>query len=598
MTQQAMIEDAPANHDPGDTCMPEDSIAVDLTAVLLKRTICSPASAVTRSVEDDLSARWYVLVGDEGFAEIDVPPEEADVVLLVRTPAAKEPAWHLLFRDILKVDGFAAAPGESAGAILFVRTTGDAEPQFVAWCFGQGSRWIARQAANPRFGLLAALNAMAVSATSDDVGVVGASVAPRDGNLKRASLTTSVPAAADAIPRIDTLADILTAARVRTGHEILGKVSAGRSLQFPDTVASISRFQELSDLVAGLSTRTDYRQSHRWIDDIVPEDDEQVIEAVLDHIWQGADDQGRPVSVEIAWWEDVREAGSDHPATHWRPARERREKHPCRRATLTWPGVRSAIEHYMDQTWQGHQALASDIRFFSDDEAELGRCPAVELLSAEVTLDGTTYALVDGQICRVDADYLAALDRELQHYVVTSRLVPYQPGEPEAAYNKRAAKTTGMLILDTTDIRPSGATQIEPCDLLGLDGTLCHVKRYSGATGISHLANQGVTSATALLRRPESRDKLCALIQQGTWDPADKQHVQEELDRMATTPYRLPVVLAIVGEWQHPTVKSLSLLARMALRTAIQRLSDLGFRTELMLIDKHDPSPAADPAAA
>ncbi len=605
MTEQGTTEAVPADRRVGEASKPEDrgeeGIAVSLTAVLLKRTIRSPASAVTGSVEDDPSARWYVPVGDAGFAEVDVPPEGADIVLLVRTPAAKEPAWHVLFRDVLKVDGFAAAPGESAGAILFVRTTGDAEPQFVAWCFVLGSRWITRRAANPRFGLLAALNAMAGSAssgTSDDVGVVGASVAPRDGNLKRASLTAAVPAAADAIPRIDTLADILTAARVRTGHDILGKVSAGRSLQFPDTVASIGRFQELSDLVAGLATRTDYRQSHGWIDDIVPEDDEQVIEAVLDHIWRGADDQGRPVSVDIAWWEDVREPGSDHPATHWRPLRERREKHPCRRVTLTWPGVRSAIERYMDQTWQGHQALASDIRFFSDDEDELGRCPAVDLLSAELTLDGTTYALVDGQVCRVDADYLAALDRELEQHVVTSRLVPYQPGELEAAYNIRAAKTTGMLLLDTTDIRPSGTTQIEPCDLLGLDGTLCHVKRQSSATGISHLANQGIASATVLLRRPESRDKLRSLVQQGTWDPAAKQHVQEELDRMATSPFRLPVVLAIVGEWQNPTIKNLSLLARMALRTSIQRLSDLGFRTELMLIDKHEPSPTAEPAVA
>lgn len=60
---------------------------------------------------------------------------------------------------------------------------------------------------------------------------------------------------------------------------------------------------------------------------------------------------------------------------------------------------------------------------------------------------------------------------------------------------------------------------------------------------------------------------------------------------MATSPFRLPVVLAIVGEWQHPTIKNLSLLARMALRTGIQKLSDLGFRTELMLVDKYEPSP-------
>jgi uncharacterized protein (TIGR04141 family) len=379
MTEQATIEAAPASQDAPDGGVPQDGgeegVEVSLNAVLLKRTIRSPAAAVTGSVEDDPSTRWHVLVGDDGFAEVDAPPEAADVVLLVRRPAAKEPAWHVLFRDILKVDGFAAAPGESAGTILFVRTTGDAEPQFVAWCFGQGSRWIARTAANPRFGLLAALNAMAGSGMAADVGVVGASVAPRDGNLKRASLITAIPATADAIPRIDTLADILTAARVRTGHDILGRVSAGRSLQFPDTIASIGRFQELSDLVAGLATRTDYRQSHAWIDHIVPEDDEQVVEAVLDHIWRGTDDQGRPVSVDIAWWEDVREPGSDHPVTYWRPARERREKHPCSRVTLTWPGVRAAIQRYMDQTCQGHQALASEIRFLSDDEDELGRRP-------------------------------------------------------------------------------------------------------------------------------------------------------------------------------------------------------------------------------
>lgn len=65
-----------------------------------------------------------------------------------------------------------------------------------------------------------------------------------------------------------------------------------------------------------------------------------------------------------------------------------------------------------------------------------------------------------------------------------------------------------------------------------------------------------------------------------------------------TTPFRLPVVLAIVGEWQRPTIKDLSLLSLLALRTAIQKLSDLSFRTELMLIDQHEPSPAADPAVA
>jgi hypothetical protein len=86
------------------------------------------------------------------------------------------------------------------------------------------------------------------------------------------------------------------------------------------------------------------------------------------------------------------------------------------------------------------------------------------------------------------------------------------------------------------------------------------------------------------LRRPESRDKLSALVQHRDWGEHAKRRLQEELEQMATSAHRLPVTLAIIGVWQNPTIKNLSLLSRMALRTGMQRLSDLGYRTELILI--------------
>src|SRR5438477_70265 len=82
---------------------------------------------------------------------------------------------------------------DSSGAGLFVRTAGGAH--FVAWCFGQGARWIRREATSPRFGLLAALNAVADPGSTvapTDVGVIRASVAARDGNLRRANLVAAV----------------------------------------------------------------------------------------------------------------------------------------------------------------------------------------------------------------------------------------------------------------------------------------------------------------------------------------------------------------------------------------------------------------------
>jgi uncharacterized protein (TIGR04141 family) len=591
-----------AEHQPPEPSNPENSqtettgndggssagILVDLNAVLLKPTVRSPHSAVTDSVNEDETTKWYVLGTAGTLVRTDRPPVDDDVALLVRRPRGKEPAWHELLRDYLEVADFAADTAESSGAILFVRTVADGELQLVAWCFGQGGRWIRRRAASPRFGLLVALNALADSAgpdLSDDIGVIGASIATRAGNLRRANLTAAVPDASDALPRIDTLADVLTAARIRTGHDILGRVSAGRSLQFTDVVGSIDRFRELSALIAKLAVQDGYKASNGWVDNTVPEDDEQIVQAVLEQVWKGVDNNGVAIDVDIAWWEDVREAGSDHPVTHWRLASERRErKNPSRRVTLTWPAVQSALRYMLAPDVPGHEALATDIRFFADDEQELGRCPVADLLSAELILDGTTYVLVDGQVCRVDANFLATLEQELDQHLAPSGLVPYKPGELENPYNERAAKNTGMIVLDKKDIRPRGTTQIEPCDLLGTDGTLCHVKRHTTASGISHLANQAIASATVLLREDESRQKLGDLIEASNWNTDEKRRVKRKVERIPVSSSRIPVALAIVGEWNSPSVKSLSLLSCMALRSAIQKLGDLGYQTRIMLI--------------
>ncbi len=561
-------------------------VPVDLTALLLRPQIASRSAAVTDSVDADETTRWYEAYASGIFAPTADPPDGTDLALLIRAPVAKVPAWQVLLRDQFQIDGLAALPALSSGAILFARTNVGGKEQYVAWCFGQGSRWLRRQAQTPRFGLLAALNALA-AAESDGSGVTGASLTARDGNLRRANLSTAVPTTADAIPRIDTLADVLVSARIRTGHEVLGVASAGKSLQFSAVIKDASDFRRLSDLIVDLAGQDGYRRSHGWIDFIVPEADDSVCEAVLDAVWAGFDAADMAINVDIAWWADPREPESDHPVTHWRLAGERAGKFAVRNRALTWPGVRSQLTRRLGTT-AGAAALETNIRFFASDDEELGHCNVRDLLSAELTIDGVTYVLADGEICRIEADFLTELDHGLQQLVAPSNLVPYQAGEAEADYNSRAAQATGMLKLDTTDIRPSGATQIEPCDLLGADGTLCHLKRHTSATGISHLANQAISSATVLLRRPESRAKMRRLIDQSTWD-GDKDRIKSQIDQMPTSVVRLPVVLAIIGEWSSPAIKNLSLLSRLALRSASQKLRDLGFPVQIMLIGPTPP---------
>jgi uncharacterized protein (TIGR04141 family) len=567
---------------------PGRGVAVDLTAILLRSSVRSPSAAVTGSVGTDETSVWYVADGEGRLVEAPAS-EDAEVSVLVRSRVSREPAWKAVLRDLLGVQAdHLGGPAMSSGAVVFVRTGSAGKEHLVAWCFGQGSRWIRRSAASPRFGLLAALNALAGSTEAsgiDGVGVTGASLAARDGNLRRARLTAAVPTTSGAIPRLDTLADVLMAARVRTGHDELGWVSGGRSLQFSAAISSLADFRRLSGLVVELAGQSAYRKANGWIDYIVPEADDSVVEAVMDRVWRGEDDGGRPVEVEISWWEDLREAGSDHPVTHWRLGNERRQKRPVRNLSLTWPAVQGKLRARLGQV-PGHQALATDLRFFSDDEEQQGRCPVAELLSAQVDMAGVTYVLIDGEVCRVDARFLEALDRQLQDHVIPVTLVPYKLGEHEDSYNARAAADAGMLLLDKKDIRPSGETQIEPCDLLGRDASLYHVKRHTNATGISHVVSQAVASATVLLREPQSQDKLAGLIDAGPWDETAKGAVKDALRRMPGTASRVPVNIVIVGEWTNPTITSLSLLSRLALRTAVVRLGDLGFPIRIMLVSR------------
>ena len=83
-----------------------------------------------------------------------------------------------------------------------------------------------------------------------------------------------------------------------------------------------------------------------------------------------------------------------------------------------------------------------------------------------------------------------------------------------------------------------------------------HLKRHTTFAGISHVGIQAITSAKMLVREPESRQKLDALIQGSGWAPADKQRVQGKLRHMAQPAYRLLVVIAIIGERRNPAVAS------------------------------------------
>ena len=53
-----------------------------------------------------------------------------------------------------------------------------------------------------------------------------------------------------------------------------------------------------------------------------------------------------------------------------------------------------------------------------------------------------------------------------------------------------------------------GASSIEFCDLMSLDGDVIHVKNYSGSSVLSHLFHQGTVSAFLMAGDPSFRTKV------------------------------------------------------------------------------------------
>lgn len=76
---------------------------------------------------------------------------------------------------------------------------------------------------------------------------------------------------------------------------------------------------------------------------------------------------------------------------------------------------------------------------------------------------------------------------------------PYEKDEQgEGAYNERVCNedSDSRILMDQRFIMHGGAnSKFELCDILVRDGLFIHVKRYSGSATLSHLFNQGLTTA-------------------------------------------------------------------------------------------------------
>ncbi len=153
------------------------------------------------------------------------------------------------------------------------------------------------------------------------------------------------------------------------------------------------------------------------------------------------------------------------------------------------------------------------------------------IFDTEPAGDDAIYHLCEGAWYKVEKAFATRLRTYLDAKCEPTDLAPHNhdvmsKGKrvySEEKYNKAmAAAHAGLLCLDQTDISPSGATAIEPCDIYtaradatassGHRGVFYHIKISTRSSHLSHLFNQGVNSVELITHETSSREKLVAII--------------------------------------------------------------------------------------
>jgi uncharacterized protein (TIGR04141 family) len=212
-----------------------------------------------------------------------------------------------------------------------------------------------------------------------------------------------------------------------------------------------------------------------------------------------------------------------------------------------------------------------------DGDEVIDRWSIYECLYCEVDREKTTFLLSGGKWYRVDHDFVGSVNKAVKKLVRAKALpLPSYDDADEQSYNKRAVTLApGSFTLVDRKLVRIGGSAVEPCDLLGRNNEVIHVKRYGGSSVLSHLFAQGAVAAQAFFQDAAFRQAFNRLLPRGRRLPNPSER---------PNPNDYEVVYAIVSRSAKPIHEALPFFSRLNLRTASGRLQGLGYRVSLVKI--------------
>lgn len=236
----------------------------------------------------------------------------------------------------------------------------------------------------------------------------------------------------------------------------------------------------------------------------------------------------------------------------------------------------------------------------ADSQEDTAVCSIYRAMHFEITHHNKKYILISGVWYEIDRNFYGLLQKDINsikrpvdhiQYIQFDKSIHFQMKKgkqcaSEGAYNREFAKKNNILLLDQEDYRVDLQTMktyglktqssIELSDALYFDSEkiqFIHVKRHSGASGISHLLTQALVSAQAFLN---DNTAVVDHINKKISDfNASNNNVK--FRRLEYSTQRKEIVFAIVEEKLGPNSKLLSILEMITMRQTIKNLESLGF---------------------
>lgn len=506
-------------------------------------------------------------------ADIAVP-EAGELIVVMMESTIGTPWWQQLLAEELDAPDLALGPLPSRGVVVFCAVedpTCTESVRWLAWPFGIGSRYLARKKLEPRFGVIAALNRI-IHEGAEHALLRKLQYRAQGAYRQRVGhvASTDTPLAGF---RIDEVRDILSAAGGKpAGDE--AQVFGGRNLVFRTEVDNLLSTVIVESSLAIASYRDDrYKRHFGFIDNFIQIDDDSLGDELTDALEE--DIVNARDTVDFVYPDDLVDFNDERAVEFILFPKEHVSS--ASRKVLTIDSVRHLVSKL------GAEALETELRFLDGNHELLGRAELLECLSAEIQLDDERYYLGDGNFYHVQGEFIDRIDTNLESVPSCEIEFPLYEGEREDEWIRRAAEHATLGVLDGKLISLSGRSSFEATDLIHRNGSLIHVKRKGRSSALSYLFVQASISSQMLSEVPDAAVELRALVRSHV--PAE---IQEEcldaLKALDESRSNLDVVLAILGDWDRKSIRSLPLIAKLELDATVRAIGQRGFHPQIALV--------------